>query len=307
MTSTASTPVPHSRWQLRENVNRLAASHSETLRAISTLHTAADLHRDRGKAMRRIRPPLRQRIAMRRDWPQVIWFCLVLVAMALFLGWVSARLIAHLVPVPVFAAVLPGVLLATATGGAVRFATHSVKRHGDARSAGLLPALSPLAAASAGVTTWVILWLVLTSGTTVWIAVAFALCLTVAVDVALLTASYLGGLAAGDIATPAPTAPVARRAPRRLRARQRRARSRLDDHTRRWLTAAHRYAVMIPSTGHSAEILASLLADDIELSHLDGLDPFDAMILSVLRNYHPAVLAADLSAASAKLMVEISS
>jgi hypothetical protein len=307
MTSPDSTPVPHSRWQLRENVNRLAASHSETVRAISTLHTAADLHRDRGNAMRRIRPPLRQRIAMRRDWPQVIWFCLVLVAMALFLGWVSARLIAHLVPVPVSAAVLPGVLLAAATGGAVRFATHSVKRHGNARSAGLLPALSPLAAASACVTTWVILWLVLTSGTAVWIAVAFALCLTVAVDVALLTASYLGGLAAGDIAAPAPGAPVARRPPRRLRARQKRARSRLDDHTRRWLTAAHRYAVMIPSTGHSAEILASLLADDIELLHLDGLDPFDAMILSVLRNYHPAVLAADLSAASAKLMVEISS
>lgn len=305
MTSPASAPAPHSRWLVRENVNQLAASHAEAAKAISALSTAADIHRDRTFAIRRVRPPLRQRMAMRRDWPQIIWFCLVLSAMALFLGWVSGRLVARLAPAPVFAAVLPGVLLAAATGGAARFATHSIKQRDGVGLAGILPFLSPLAIASAGVATWVSLWLVLTSGTRAWTAVVFALCLALTTAVALMTCSYLGGPPVGASAIQAASTPVARRPPRRLLARHRRARSRLDAHTRRWMTAAHRYAVTIPRPSQPKEILASLLADGAEPLPIDGLDPFDAMILCGLRNYHPAVLAADLSAASAKLTVAV--
>jgi hypothetical protein len=305
MTSPVSAPAPHSRWLVRENVSQLAASHAETAQAISALHMAADLRRDRTCAIRRVQPSLRLRMAMREDWPQVIWFCLVLLAMALFLGWVSDRLVAHLVPAPVFAAALPGVFLTAATGGAARFATHSIKQRSGVGLAGILPFLSPLAAASAGVATWVSLWLVLTSGTPAWIAVVFALGLALTTAVALMTCSYLGGPPVGASAIQAVGTPVARRPPRRLLARRRRARSRLDAHTRRWMTAAHRYAATIPGPSKPTEILASLLADGVEPLPMDDLDPFDAMILCGLRDYHPAVLAADLSAASAKLTVAV--
>ncbi len=307
MTSPASTPVPHSRWLVRENVNRLAASHAKAAEAISALQTAAVIHGDRGSTVR----TFRQRMAMRRDWPQVIWFWVALLGTTLFLGWVSARLVARLAPVPVFAAVLPGVLLAVAAGGAARFAAYSVKRRGDVGPAGIALSLIPFTAASCGVAAWVSLWLVMTSGTPTLAAVVFALCLTLAVAVALMTCSHLGGQPTGG--TPADddtvpltdAAPVVRRPPRRLRARHKRARSRLDEHARHWTAAAHRYAVTVPSTGHPENVLASLLSDDMERLPMDGLDPFDAMILCGLRDYHPAALAADLSAASAKLAAAV--
>jgi len=302
----ASAPVPHSRWLVRENVNRLATSHAKAAEAISALHAAADIHRERGRGTRRLRTKLRQRVAMRRDWPQVIWFCLVLLGVTLLLGWISARLVARLVPAPGYVAVLPGVLLAAATGGAARFATHSIRHRRDIRLARTLSLLSPLIAASAGVAAWASLWLVLTSGTPAWTAAVFALGLALAVAVALMTCSYLGGPPAGDIAPRTASAPVARRTPRRLKARHGRARSLLDDHTRQWTAAAHRYAVTITGAGHPGQLLVNLLAGDVELLPLDGIDPFDAMILCGLRDYHPASLAADLRVAAAKLMIEVS-
>ncbi len=305
MTSPTATPVPHSRWLVRENVTQLAISHAEAAEAISALHTAADLHRDRGRTIRPIRPPLRQRLAMRRDWPQVIWFCLVFLAMALFLGWVSTRLVSRLAPAPVFASALPGVLLAAATGGAARFATYSIKHRDGVGPTEVLPHLAPLAAASAGVATWVSLWLLLPSGTSAWAAVALALGLSLTIAVALMTCSYLGGPPRADTEIQAVGPPAARRPPRHLLTRHRRARSRLDAHTRRWTTAAHRYAVTIPGPGHQQELLASLLADEAEQLPMADLAPFDAMILCGLRDYHPGVLAADLRVASAKIVVAV--
>jgi hypothetical protein len=303
MTSVA--PAPHSRWLVRENVNRLAASHAEAARAISALDTAAEVHRHRISAIRPTRPPLRQRMAMRADWPQVIWFYLVLAALALFLGWVSSRLVAHFVPTPAFAAALPGVLLAAAAGGAARFATYSIRERAGIGRAGILPSVSPLIAASAAVAAWVSLWLGIASGIPVWTAVVFGFGLALATTVALMTCSYLGGPPVSAAAVQAAGTSTVRRPPRRLLARHRRARNRLDDHTRRWTAAAHQYAVTIPGPGQPQEILASLLADAGEHLSVDGLEPFDAMILCGLRDYHPAVLAANLSIASAKLTVAV--
>lgn len=305
MTSPASTPLPHSRWLVRENVNQLAVSHAAAAEAISALHTAADIHRGRSRAIRQPRLSMRQRMAMRQDWPQVIWFWLVLLATTLFLCWVSARLVARLVPAPVFAALLPGVLLAAATGEAARFATHSIKRRSKVGLAEILLFLLPLVAASAGDATWLSLWLVVTSSTPPWAAVVFALCLSLAIAVALTTSSYLGEPPTGDIAIQAVGGAVTRRPPRRLLTRHRRARSRLENHTRRWMAAAHRYAVTIPGPGHPKEILASLLSDNVDRLPLAGLDPFDTMILCGLRDYHPSELAADFNAASAKLVVAV--
>ncbi len=305
MTFPAPAPPPHSRWLVRENVNQLAASHAAAAEAISALHTAADIHRDRSHAIRPPRLSVWQRMTMRRDWPQVIWFCMVLLATTLFLCWISARLVARLVPVPFSVALLPGVLLAAATGGASRYAAHSIKRRVTAGLAEILLALSPLVAASAANATWFSLWLVMTSHSPFWGAVVFALCLSLAIAVALMTGSYLGGPPACGIAIQAAGAAVTRRPPRRLRARNQRARSRLDSHTRRWAAAAHRYAVTIPGPGYPQEILASLLSDDVNRLSLEGLNPFDAMILCGLRDYHPAALVADYNAASAKLIVTV--
>ena len=305
MTFQASTSPPHSRWLVREDVTQLAASHAAAAEAISALHTAADIHHDRSRAIRQPRLSIRQRMAMRRDWPQVIWFCLVLLATTLFLCWVSARLVARLVPVPFFAALLPGILLAAAAGGASRYAAHSIKRRVSAGRPEILLSLALLVAATAANAAWLSLWLVLTSSTSSWSVVVFALCLSLAVAVALMTGSYLGGPPIDDTAMQTAGAAVTRRPPRRLQARHRRARIRLDAHTRRWIAAAHRYAVTIPGPGYPQEILASLISDDVSRLPLDGLDPFDAMILGGLRDYHPAALAADFNAASAKLAVTV--
>lgn len=305
MMSPASTPLPHSRWLVQENVNQLAASHAAAAEAISALHTAAEIHRGQSYTIRQPRPSIRQRIAMRRDWPQVTWFCLVLLATTLFLCWVSARLVARLVPAPAFAALLPGILLAAATGGAARFATNSIKRRAEGGLGEVLPFLSPLAAAAAGDATWLSLWLVVTSSTPRWAAVVFALCMSLAVAVALMTGSYLGGPPASDISIQAAGTAVTRRPPRRLLTMHRRARGRLDDHTRRWTAVAHQYAVTIPGPGYPKEVLASLLSDDVNRLPLDGLDPFDAMILCALRDRHPAVLGADFNVASAKLVAAV--
>lgn len=305
MTFSASAPPVHSRWLVRENVNQLAASHAAAAEAISALHTAADIHHDRSRAIRQPRLSVWQRTAMRRDWPQVIWFCLVLLATLLFLCWISTRLVARLAPVPMFAALLPGVLLAAATGGASRFAAHSIKRLPKPGPAGILPCLSPLIAASAANATWISLWLVVTSSTPPWGAVVFALCLSLAIAVALMTGSYLGGPPVDAASIQAGAAAITRRPPRRLLTRHRRARRKLDSHTRQWMEAAHRYAVTIPDLGYPQEILASLLSDDVNRLPLDGLDPYDAMILFGLRGYHPAALAADFNAASAKMAAAV--
>jgi hypothetical protein len=293
--------APHSRWLLRDTVDRLAASHAQAMAAISTLNTAAERRRDRARAYPRIQPPLRQRIVARQNWLQTVWFGLVLVAAASFLSWISIRLIAHFAPAPVFVAVIPGVLLAAAVGGAARYTTHSIKGLADRGIRRVLPSSFALAAASAGVVTWITLWLVFTSSTPIWSSVIFAIALTVAAVVATVTCSFLEGPPRDNIPSSAAGTNIRSQPPRHLRVRQRRARNRLDDHTRKWRTAAHRYAVMIPDTGRLEEILAGLVAGNDEHLPLDGLDPYDVMILSALRNYHPAKLAAGLDAASAKL------
>jgi hypothetical protein len=289
------TSAPNSRWLLRDNVDRLAASHADVVAAISALNAAAAARRDRS------RPPLRQRIAARQDWPQTIWFGLVLVATAFFLIWVSMRLVARLAPLPVFAAVVPGVLLTAAVAGAARHQAHTIERLENPGITELLRPSIPLSAAAAGVVTWVGLWLVLTSGTPVWSAVTFAIVFTVAVAVAMVTCSYLGKPSTNITLSSGVSTRTRREPSRPLRVRHRRVRKRLDDHTGRWMKAAHRYAVTITGTGQPEEILARLLSGDDERFAPDGIDPYDVMILSALRNYHPATLAAGLDAVAEEL------
>ncbi len=88
---------------------------------------------------------------------------------------------------------------------------------------------------------------------------------------------------------------VPRRASRKLLARRRRARKHLNQHTQLWMEAAHRYASTLPAEGQAQRILTALIADGTVALALDALDPLDAMLLSTLRNYHPAALAESLA------------
>jgi hypothetical protein len=93
-----------------------------------------------------------------------------------------------------------------------------------------------------------------------------------------------------------PAGPVVpRRAPRKLLTRRRRARKRLNQHTQLWMEAAHRYAATLPAECHAQRILTALIADGAVALALDALDPLDAMLLSTLRNFHPAALAETLA------------
>lgn len=282
--------APNSRWLLRDQVDRLAASHAGVVAAISTLNAAAAAGRYH------IRPPLRQRIAARQDWPQIIWFTLLLAATALFLIWISMRLVVRLAPLPVFAAVVPGTLLTAALAGAACYQTHMIKRLQSSGMRKLLRPSIPLGATVAGVATWVTLWLVLTSGTLVLSAVTFAIVFTVAGAVAMVTCSYFGRPSADIAPSPGPVAHISREPSRRVRVRQRKACRRLDDHTRQWMKAAHRYATTITGTGQLERILARVLSNDNESFAPDSVDPYDVLILSALRNYHPARLAVGLEA-----------
>jgi hypothetical protein len=88
---------------------------------------------------------------------------------------------------------------------------------------------------------------------------------------------------------------VPRRASRKLLARRRRARKRLNQHTQLWMEAAHRYAATLPAECQARRILTALIADGTVALALDALDPLDAMLLSTLRNFHPAALAESLA------------
>ena len=281
---TAGTLEPHGRWLLLDRMAQLAASHADVRTAVAALDVAAARHRDRTGGG----PPFWRRLAARRGWPRTAGLVVAMTATAFFLIWISTRLVGHMAMLPAFVAALPGVLLTTAFASAASYAAHSLTR-----PARLLPPSVPLAAASVGVIAWITLWLVLTGSTPAWSAVIFAMALTVSAGVALVTCSFPGS----PSATSPP--PASRRQPSRsVRVRQRRARKRLDAHTRQWMEAAHRYAVTIAGTSRLEGALACLVAGEDRQPALDGVDPYDVMMLSALRKYHPAALGADLDSAA---------
>jgi hypothetical protein len=285
MTTTA--PAPHSRWLIRAEVDRLAASRADVVAAISALSAPVQPRRT-----------IRQRIAAVPDWPRTVWLSLLLVATTFFLIWVSIRLVAHLAPLPIFVAAAPGVLLTAAMAGAAHYQVRADHRQEIPGIAGVLRPSLPLAAASGCVVTWLTLWLVLTSGTPTWLAVVFAMILTGATAVAMVTRS--SRTSAADL-KPAEYASARSKPSLSMRRQHRRARKRLLRHTRRWMSAAHRYAGTIMGTGEPERTLASLISGYDESFSPDSVDPYDLMILTTLWNCHPEPLGASLAAAADKL------
>jgi hypothetical protein len=267
---------PHSRWLLQESVDQLAASHDAATGAVAALARSAV-----GYGTAKPQPTLGPRMAGRRGWPRTAWLGVTALGTAVFLAWLSARLVRHLATAPVAVAVVPGLLLSLALAVT---ALHAASPAEDPPTPG--PVVLPwalFAAAAVGSVAWITLALIVTAGVAPATAVACG-------------AALASGAAAGMLALARPVRPAvvvvprARPVPRRLRAQRRRAEQRLRKHARQWNQAAQRYGVAIAGPGPAADALARLLAGDTGLS-LDGVEPYDILILTTLHRYRPVPLA----------------
>jgi len=277
-------PAPHSRWLIRAHADQLAVSYDAAANAVTELTRAAVR---RGSVAPG--PTLRQRIAGRRGWPRTVWFVVTALLTAVFMAWISGRLVAHLTAAPDAVAVLPGLLLALALcGTAAQAARHPLRPSNPDAVAPTRPWFL-LGTAAAAVFAWIGLWLGLATSTSDWVAVLGGAVLAAAVTAGLLASSR-------PVAPPVLVPHRVRPLPRRLRARRRRAQRRLRDHTSQWTLAAHRYGAEIPASGAEADALARLLAGDADLL-LEGGDPYHVLILRTLCRYRPAPLAVGLDAA----------
>jgi hypothetical protein len=270
-------PAPYSRWRARHTIDELAASHDAATGAVAVLTSSVVLRGSFGTD-----PTLTQRIAGRRGWPRTVLLAVTTVLTGVFLAWISLRLVQHISATPGVVAFLPGLLLTLALAGTAVRAAHAAGHAMIARTS--------LAAAMAGAVTWIALWLVLTTRSAPWVAIACGAVLVAAITTGLLTAAHPGG---------APSAAVARRTggiSRRVRAEQKRAQRRLRAHIRNWNLAAHQYCAASAGSDAATNAVARILTDDGG-PDLDGIDPFDALILTSLHKYRPAPLAASLEAA----------
>jgi hypothetical protein len=267
---------PHSRWLLQDSVDQLAASHDAAVGAVAALARSAV-----GYGAANPRPALGSRLAGRRGGPRTAWLGVTTLGTALFLAWLSARLVRHLAAAPSVVAVLPGVLLALALAVT---AAHTVNSGERAPTSVQVPVVLPwmlFAAAVVGSVTWIALALTVTAGVPPWTAFAYG-------------AALACGVAAGMVALARPVRPAAvargRPVPRRLRAQRRRAERRLRKHAQRWNQAAQQYGVALAGASPAAGALARLLAGDTNLS-LGGVEPYDILILTALHRYRPVLLA----------------
>jgi hypothetical protein len=271
---------PYSRWLLQESVDHLAASHDAAVAAVAALARSAV-----GYGGSAPPPALGPRLAGRRGGSRTAWLGGTALGTALFLAWLSARLVRHLAAAPVTVAVLPGALLALAL--AVTAAHAAGSGEGDPEC-GLVPVQVVLpwvlfAAAVAGVVAWISLALTVTAGVAPW--TAFACGAALACGVAATTL-----VLARPVRPAIVVVPRSRPVPRRLRAKRRRAEQLLRRHARQWNQAAQHYGVALADAGPAARVLARLLAGDADLS-LERVEPYDILILKTLHRYRPALLA----------------
>jgi hypothetical protein len=264
---------PHSRWLLQESVDQLAASYDAAVGAAVALARSAVRYSATAP-----QPGFGQRLSGRRGGPRTAWLGAMGLGTAVFLAWLSARLVRHFAAAPVAVAVLPGVLLALALAVT---ATHTASSDKSALvSVPILVMRSwvPLTAAVAACVVWIALALVVTAGVASWTAFACGIALSC-------------GVAAGMLALARPVRPAVilvaggRPVHRGLRAKRRRAERRLRRHNRMWNQVAHQYSVTFGGLGPAAGALARLLADD---------EPYDILILTALHRYRPVVIAESL-------------
>jgi hypothetical protein len=205
------------------------------------------------------------------------------------MAWISVRLVQHLSATPSAVAVLPGLLLTLALAGTAVQAVGSADPPPESREAARKLPLGLLGAAMVCSITWITLWLVFTTATAPWAAFTCGGALVTAVTAGILAAARPGRSLAA-------LAPAGVPIPMGMRARRRYAQRRLRQHTLKWNLAAHQYGVTIAGSDKATYALACILSGDADPPR-EGIDPFDILILTALRKYHPAPLTASLNAA----------
>lgn len=286
---------PHSRWLLQESVDQLTASHDAAVSAVVALARSAVSYGETTP-----RPALGRRLAGRRGGSRTAGLGVTTLGTALFLAWLSARLVGDLAAAPAAVAVLPGVLLALVLAvTAAHTASHGERA--PAPTSNPAPVMLPwvlLAVAVASSAAWIALALAVTAGVAPWTAFACG-------------AALACGVAAGMLALTRPiraTVVVVSRSrpvPRRLRAKHRRAERRLRQHARQWNQTAQQYGVALVGTNPAVRALARLVAGDANPS-FDGVEPYDILILTALHRYRPALLAARMEDAVRPIEVGVS-
>jgi hypothetical protein len=268
---------PHSRWLLQESVGQLGASHDAAVRAAARLARSVV-----GYSAAIPKPALGQRLTGRRGGPRTAWLGAEGLGTALFLAWLSARLVRHFAAAPMTVAALPGVLLALALAVTAAHAATPGERASGSVSPPVVLSWALFAAAVAASVAWIALALVVTAGVAPWTAFACGVALSCGVSAGMLT---LARPVQPAVVVTAQSCPV----PRRLRAQRRNAERRLRKHARQWNQVAQQYSAALAESGPAVGALACLLAGGANLP-LDGVEPYDILILTALHRYRPVLL-----------------
>jgi hypothetical protein len=292
---TAPASEPHSRWRLRERLDRLAVSYDAAARGIDIFTRAAqgyDPRAARPGTWDRLRSAA-HRVSGGRGWARVLWFAATLLLTGSFLAWISLAIVRQFIPapVPVVLAAAPGVLVTLTLGGT---AAGLVRGPFGARARSW-----PFAIALVGCAAWVATWLIGVAGLEAWFATAAAVLSAAVAGAAFLAASQPA--AAPPVHVPARVRQA--RPPRRLLARQWFAQKRLRRHADRWSSAAHACGRAIGGSPSVEAALNRLLsAGTLGELPVQDINAFHLQILTTLTRYQPGPLEARLRAAGTRLL-----
>jgi hypothetical protein len=298
-------PEPHSRWRLVKTVDGLASSYDAAARAIDALARSAGGY-DPG--LPRTGAQLRaagRRWVEARGLTRTAWFMTSTFLMALFLAWISLRILRHALgeTVPAVLGVVPGILLALALSGtaALTAAALAAMTGGSQVRQPRIPVAGwLLAVAGVGIVAWTAAWLIWVTGLAAWAAGPIALIVAGVLIVALVAASL--PLPSQDRllrAQPQPTRP-----PRRTLSRQREAQKLVRKHARLWSLAAQHCGLAVSDCPAAQAALARLVMQD-ELGELSPADlqSFHAQLLATLSAFRLGPLRTRLDEAGQQLLV----
>jgi hypothetical protein len=301
-------PQPHSRWRLKDRVDRLAVSYDAACAAVDAF-TGSTLYYDplapRPTIRARIRASVRYWVAL-RGWARACWFVGTGVLAGVFMAWISLRILEHFMAEapPAILAMVPGALLTAAlvgtaalTGDAMTWLARqpSPRRYWPQLAWPGLPFATCLACCAA----WVTIWAASVAGIAVWPALTTGVLSGGLTGAALLCAGRPAPSHA-VAALPAVRCPVP--PPRRLLAQQRHAQDQMRRHARSWSIAAHLCGVATEGAALAQTALVRLLAGDPADLSLDGIGVFHAQLLTVLSRYRPDPLETRLQESSRRLL-----
>jgi hypothetical protein len=307
---------PHSRWRLRDRLDRLAKSYDAAASAIDAFTRAAqgyDPCTPRTRTAARLWATTRRQTT-RRAWSRILWFTATLLLAGFLLAWISLDIMREFIPgpVPTALAAAPGLLLTLALGGTAILGSAPVpaerrswRNTQHSREVRVGPALDPVrswpfAITLTGCAAWITTWLAGVAAIPVWFALTTGILSSAVTGAAFLAAGRATTPRADTELDHEPRLPAPSR---RLLARQQTAQRRLREHAGLWSSAAHACGLTASGSAEAAVALNRLLTTG-ELGDLpgEGLDAFHTQMLVTLYRQQPGPLNAQLGAASARLL-----